>query len=168
MDSPTASDVILFVAAGQSLAINTFEFAICRTKELTYLMLSLKSVVVWLLILVLAVLNGGFREVVLLPSIGRQGAFVLSGILLSSCIVIVAVVFARWLRLRGLSQCLFAGLIWLCLTLSFEFGFGLFVQERSWAEMLEAYTFKDGNIWPLVLVVTFLAPLLAARIRSNT
>jgi hypothetical protein len=63
---------------------------------------------------------------------------------------------------------LFAGLIWLCLTLSFEFGFGLFVQERSWAEMLEAYTFKDGNIWPLVLVVTFLAPLLAARIRSNT
>ncbi|MDT8443406.1 MAG: hypothetical protein RQ722_03855 [Desulfuromonadales bacterium] len=63
---------------------------------------------------------------------------------------------------------LLAGTIWLCLTLSFEFGFGFFIQERSWAAMLEAYTFKDGNIWPLVLVVTFFAPLLAARIRGMT
>ncbi len=131
-------------------------------------MLLLRSVAIWLLILVLAVVNGGFRETVLLPNIGRQGAFLLSGILLSLCIVIVAIIFVGWLRLRGLSQCLFAGLIWLCLTLFFEFGFGLFVQERSWAAMLEAYTFKDGNIWPLVLVVTFFAPLLATRIRGKT
>jgi hypothetical protein len=137
-------------------------------RSLIYLMLLFRSVVVWLLILVLAVLNGGFREVMLLPNIGRQGAFVLSGILLSLCIVIVAIVFARWLRLRGPSRCLFAGLIWLCLTLSFEFSFGLFVQKRPWAAMLEAYTFEDGNIWPLVLVVTFFAPLLAARIRGKT
>ena len=131
-------------------------------------MLLLRSVVVWLLILVLAVLNGGFREAVLLPNIGRQGAFVLSGILLSLCIVIVAVIFAGWLRLKGLSRCLFVGLFWFCLTLSFEFGFGLFVQKHSWTGILETYTFKDGNIWPLVLVVTFVAPLLAARIHGKT
>ena len=131
-------------------------------------MLLLRSVVVWLLILVLAVLNGGFREAVLLPNIGRQGAFVLSGILLSLCIVIVAVIFAGWLRLKELSRCLFVGFFWLCLTLSFEFGFGFFVQKRSWTGILEAYTFKDGNIWPLVLVVTFVAPLLAARLHGKT
>jgi hypothetical protein len=32
--------------------------------------------------------------------------------------------------------------------------------------MLEAYTFKDGNMWPLVLVITFLAPLVAHRLRG--
>ena len=41
------------------------------------------------------------------------------------------------------------GFLWVVLTLVFEFGLGI-VQGRSWAEMLMPYTFKDGNIWPLV------------------
>jgi hypothetical protein len=130
-------------------------------------MLLLRTVAAWLLILVFAVINGGFREAVLLPNLGQPAAFVLSAILLSLCIVIVAIVLAGWLRLNGFSRCLFVGLLWLCLTLVFEFGFGRIVQGLSWAEMLEAYTFKDGNLWPLVLVVTFFAPLLAARIRGR-
>jgi len=32
--------------------------------------------------------------------------------------------------------------------------------------LLEAYTFKDGNIWPIVLLVTLVAPLLAVRLRA--
>jgi hypothetical protein len=36
-------------------------------------------------------------------------------------------------------------------------------QGHSWSELLEAYNFKDGNLWPLVLVVLFFAPLLASR-----
>jgi hypothetical protein len=130
-------------------------------------MLLLRTVAAWLLILVFAVINGGFREAVLLPNLGQPAAFVLSAILLSLCIMIVAIVLAGWLRLNGFSRCLFVGLLWLCLTLVFEFGFGRIVQGLSWAEMLEAYTFKDGNLWPLVLVVTFFAPLLAARIRGR-
>lgn len=126
-------------------------------------MLLLRSVAAWFLILVFAVLNGGFREAVLLPNLARPVAFGLSGLLLSLCIVTVAVVLARWLRLKGTARCLSVGLLWLCLTIGFEFGFGRLVQGLSWAEMQEAYRFKDGNIWPLVLVVTFLAPLLAAR-----
>ena len=41
------------------------------------------------------------------------------------------------------------------------------VQHQSWQQLVEAYTFKDGNLWPLVLVVTFVAPLLAVRVRSR-
>ncbi|HYG64288.1 MAG TPA: hypothetical protein VEL74_17050 [Thermoanaerobaculia bacterium] len=124
-------------------------------------MLLVKSLAVWLLILVLAIINGAFREAVLLPSLGRPLGLVLSGLLLSVCIIVVACFFvprmARTERLRPL----YLGLLWLGLTLGFEFGFGRLVQRRSWPELLEAYTFKDGNIWPIVLVVTFLAPLLA-------
>jgi hypothetical protein len=57
------------------------------------------------------------------------------------------------------------GTIWLTLTLVFEFGFGGLVQRRSWAELLAAYRFEDGNIWPVVLVVTFVSPLLGAYLR---
>jgi hypothetical protein len=33
----------------------------------------------------------------------------------------------------------------------------------GWAELFEAYTFEDGNIWPVVLLVTLFAPLIAVR-----
>jgi hypothetical protein len=59
------------------------------------------------------------------------------------------------------------GMAWLLMTLAFEFGFGALVQHRKIDEMLAAYTFRDGNIWPLVLVlvVTLLSPVLARRAR---
>ena len=88
-----------------------------------------------------------------------------SGLLLALCILVVAVALARWLKLSSTRRCVCVGTLWLCFTLLFEFGFGYFVQGHTWAEMLEAYTFKDGNIWPLVLVVTFVAPLAARHVR---
>jgi hypothetical protein len=128
-------------------------------------MLVLKSVAAWLLILVLAMLNGLFREAMLLPNLSKPVAFFLSGLFLSFFIVMVAVALARWLELNTPSWCIHVGLLWLSLTLIFEFGFGGVMQGKSWAEMLAAYTFKDGNIWPVVLMVTLFAPLVAARIR---
>lgn len=125
----------------------------------------LKPVAAWLLILVLAMLNGIFRETMLLPNLSKPVAFFLSGLLLSFFIIIVAVALARWLELGTPARCIYVGLLWLSLTLIFEFGFGGMMQGKSWAEMLEAYTFKDGNIWPVVLMVTLFAPLVAARIR---
>lgn len=113
----------------------------------------------------MAPICGGFREAVLLPRLGRPAALVLSGVLLSALIVVVALVFIRRLGPLTSSQSLRVGLLWLCLTLAFEFGFGRLVEHRAWAELLEAYTFKDGNLWPLVLVVTFFAPLWAVRVR---
>jgi hypothetical protein len=120
-----------------------------------------------LAILTLAVTNGFLREAVLLPNLNKPVAFATSGILLSILIVVVAVLFFPWLKLRSESSCLAVGALWLGLTLVFEFGLGGFVQGRSLSEMMEAYTFKDGNLWPLVLVVTFFAPLVAFRLRRK-
>lgn len=131
-------------------------------------MFLLKAAALWLLILVCAVLNGGLREAVLLPNLGKPLALVFSGILLSLCIVAVSLLFVHSLGKMSDAQALQLGLFWLLLTLAFEFGFGRLVQHRSWQQLLEAYTFKDGNIWPLVLVVTFFAPLLAVRIQRHT
>lgn len=128
---------------------------------------TLKATAVWLVILGCAVLNGGLREGVLMPSLGKPIALVISGVLLSIVIVAISLLLVPWLGRLNTSQCLYVGLLWLCLTLSFEFGFGRLVQHQSWQQLVEAYTFKDGNIWPLVLVVTFVAPLLAVRVRGR-
>ncbi|EON90847.1 hypothetical protein MARLIPOL_15749 [Marinobacter lipolyticus SM19] len=125
-----------------------------------------KALIIWLSILALAIANGLFREAVLLPAFGIPAAFVLSGLLLSALIIGVAWVSLPWLRLSGPGQFWLVGFGWLALTLAFEFSFGL-AQGKSWPVMLEAYTFKDGNLWPLVLAVTACAPFIAAKIRRK-
>ena len=130
-------------------------------------MLTVKAFASWLVILICAVGNGGLREALLVPSFGEPFALPVSGVLL--CIVIVAVSFLLVSRMGrlGTSQCLYVGSLWLVLTLLFEFGFSRLVQRQSWQQLLDAYTFKEGNLWPLVLVVTFIAPLLVIRMRDR-
>jgi len=87
-------------------------------------MLILKSAGVWLLILAPAMLNGIFREAVLLPSLNKPLAMALSGLLLSACIIIVAATFAPWLDLTNSKWSILVGCLWVSLTLVFEFDFG--------------------------------------------
>ncbi len=129
-------------------------------------MLLLKALAIWLLILVCAIVNGAFRESFLVPKFGSMPAFAVSGVLLALCIVAVSTALVPWFGRLPMRAYLLIGMLWLVLTLVFEFGFGHFLQHRSWPQLLEAYTFRGGNLWPLVLIVTTLAPLLAAHLRG--
>ena len=126
---------------------------------------ALKALIVWAGILVLAVANGALREAVFLPGFGPPVALILSGLLLSVLIVCVAYLSIPWLGTRQPRHLLAIGAGWLFLTLVFEFSLGLW-QGKTWAVLLEAYRFQDGNLWPLVLAVTALAPLVAGRLRG--
>lgn len=129
-------------------------------------MLILQALLAWLLILVLAIANGLLRESVLIPSLGRTGGLVASGLLLSLLIALVAYALVR-LKDVTVAPALRIGAGWLALTLAFEFAFGRYVQHKEWTELLEAYTFKGGNLWPLVLAVTLLAPPAAALLQAR-
>ena len=118
----------------------------------------LKSLLAWLLILCFAVANGALREAVLVPSLGKTEGLVLSGVLLSVVVVLVAYAHVRFSKSITVSQGLYVGVLWLCLTLGFEFGFGRYVQHKHWSELFDAYTFHGGNLWLIVLLVTLLAP----------
>lgn len=127
--------------------------------------MALKGLAIWAGILVLAVFNGALREFVLMPKLGAVAGLVLSGVLLSALIFVVAYVSLPWFDARRSAEFVGIGLGWLALTLVFEFLFGLW-QGKSWQVMFEAYTFKGGNLWPAVLVVTAFAPYLAAKLRG--
>ncbi len=126
----------------------------------------LKALVLWLGILVLAILNGMLREKALIPAMGTFAGLIASGIVLSACIVLVAFLAAPWYGPLASPQVWLIGLFWLVLTLLFEFSFGRFVQHKDWAQLLQAYTFKGGNLWSVVLAVTLISPWLAARLRG--
>ena len=125
-----------------------------------------KALVIWVGILALAVANGVLRELVLTPGLGTPAALVLSGLLLSTLIIGVAYFSLPWLHIHYPVVLFIVGMEWLILTLVFEFSFGLW-QGQSWYELVEAFTFKGGNIWPVVLVTTVLAPYIAAKLRGR-
>lgn len=127
--------------------------------------IALKACAVWLAILGLAIANGVFREAMLRPSLGRAPSLVLSGLLLSGLIVAATYVSLPWLGVRTPRELLTIGAGWLVLTLAFEFSFG-WLRGKPLAQVLEAYTFREGNIWPVVLLVTALSPWVAAKLRG--
>lgn len=126
---------------------------------------ALKALVIWVGILALAIANGALREAVLIPRLGTTAGLVLSGLLLTILILGVAYGSLPWLGARRPMELLGVGLGWLVLTVVFEFSFGLW-QGKSWGLLLQAYTFKGGNIWPVVLGITALAPYLAGKFRD--
>jgi len=115
-------------------------------------------------ILVLAFMNGGVRESFLVYRLGRALAFAMSGIALSLLIFAVALRTIRWIGGNGRGWRI--GVLWVVLALLFEWGFGLVIQHRTVQDMLQAYRFEEGNLWPVVLLSLLLAPPLAARLRG--
>lgn len=127
--------------------------------------IALRTLIVWGTILILAVLNGGLREAILIPNLGTVAGNIMSGVFLSAVILTVAYISLPFLSVDRPIKLMVIGLGWLVLTLLFEFSFGLW-QGKSWQVMFEAYTFNNGNIWPIVLMVTALAPYLATKLRE--
>ncbi len=80
---------------------------------------------VWGFIAALAVINGVFRQKVLLKAFGERKALALSGLTLSMLIFITSYIFVPFFGCAKELCYLFAGLYWLSLTLSFEFLFGI-------------------------------------------
>lgn len=119
---------------------------------------------IWCLILACAFFNGAVREMWLIPSLGRATGLVISGLVLSALVLIAALLSIRWIGPADDRQALAIGALWLVATLAFEFGFGAGIQNKPFEEMLAAYSFADANLWPVVLIVTLLAPFFARRV----
>ena len=126
---------------------------------------ALKALVIWGGILVLAVANGMLREFLLVSWFGISAATLLSGLILSTAIVAATYFFLPWLKVHRPVALGIVGVTWLFLTVVFEFLFG-FWQGKSLTELLDAYCFEDGNIWPVVLAVTVFAPYIAGKLRK--
>lgn len=126
----------------------------------------LRGVLAWCVLMVTAVLNGTFRVKLLNPRLGEPAGHIISSLMLSLLILLLAWALVPWVGPRSSGDALAVGGLWLLLTLAFEFGFGHFVAHKRWSELLADYDIARGRIWVLVLLTTFLAPPLVARARS--
>ena len=124
-----------------------------------------KSILIWLLFIPLAILNGFLRDKWIAPAMGMEYAEPLSGILLCLLMFAVTCLFIPRLGKGTRKQFLRVGLVWMLLTVVFETILGL-VAGMSAREILRTYNVLTGNLWLVVVIFVWLTPWLAARTRG--
>lgn len=120
----------------------------------------------WLGMVVLAILNGIIREKLYGQFMRELSAHQLStfiGIILFG--VYIWILTGVW-RIESAKQALLIGVVWLIMTIIFEFIFGHFVMGHPWGRLFHDYNLIKGRVWILVLIWTVLAPYIFYRIRS--
>lgn len=115
----------------------------------------------------LAVLNGGFREVVLIPRIEESpGHLVSTGLLVAAILAVAGVFFTR----RGVEyipqQLVLIGATWVILTVGIEFLVG-YVEGTPVSVTLGEYDVLAGQVWIAVPNTLFVAPLLFGWLLSS-
>ena len=125
-----------------------------------------RALVVWLVFMFIAILNGALREGVLNSRLGEASGQVASTLLLSALIMAVAFITVSWLKPATPAQAATVAALWVLLTVTFEFGFGHFVAGKPWTFLLADYNVLQGRLWLLVPVTVAAAPYLTARLRG--
>ena len=127
----------------------------------------LKSLLIWLCFIPVAILNGGLREYVLTKAIGEEWALPVSGITLSVCIFLITwLLLPRMIKAFTSKDSWLIGIGWALLTIVFEFAAGL-AGGNTVLELLAAYNPLTGNLWLLVLATTLLSPIIVKHIHNT-
>jgi hypothetical protein len=117
-------------------------------------------ILLWVGLLFLAIINGALRDFTYLKTLGEHRAHQLSTILLLLMISVYSYfVFGYW-NLGSEREAILVGVLWLILTLAFEFLFGHFVAKHSWEKLLRDYNIFKGRLWILILIWTAIVPLV--------
>ena len=119
----------------------------------------------WFGMMLLAVLNGGFRDAVYKPHVGDLTAHQIAT---AALIIIFTAYF--WLlslywRIESARQAWNVGLLWLSMTLAFEFGFGHFIAGNSWSKLLHEYNLLDGRVWVFIPLWMLIGPYVFYRLK---
>lgn len=118
------------------------------------------SLVPWVAMAVVAVLNGAFREVVLIPRIGSYPGHVVSTIML---VVAIALISFLYFSLSAIAytraELALVGVGWVVLTTGFEFLVG-YLEGTPVSTTLGQYNVLAGQVWILVPLTLLVSPLL--------
>jgi hypothetical protein len=124
-------------------------------------MLLVYGYVAWVAFMATGIANGILRVSILETSLSQYAAHLLSTAILCIALFVEINVFLNIVGEYSQRWLIALGVMWTLLTVAFEFGFGHYVARQSWAMLLENYNLLRGRVWPAVLLVVLLTPLLA-------
>ena len=125
-----------------------------------------KTISIWLMLVILAIVNAAIREKLLAPLLGAGIALPLSGLLLS--IFIFAVAYAAIPLFNSSAGRIYIGIgvSWFVLTLAFEILAGHFVGGKPWHDIVQVFNIRKGDLFVAPLITTLISPWLSARLRG--
>ena len=124
----------------------------------------LEAFLIWVMIIPIAILNGGFREYVLvkLGAVARP----LSGIILSICIFTVAYFLVPKIKNCKKTDYYIFGIMWFVLTNLFDL-VAYINDGGGFADLLQSYNILSGNTWLLVVLAALSAPALVMKMKQK-
>lgn len=125
-----------------------------------------KAVGIWLIMVVAAILNGLMRGKLLTPLVGGGISLPVSGIVLSIIVLLVAYFTIPFVGVARTEVYLLIGLLWVVLTLAFEYLFGHYVAGKSWHEINQVFNLAKGDLFVIVIVVSAMSPWIVAKLRG--
>lgn len=129
--------------------------------------MKLRYLLAWFVLLAVAVINGGLRDLTYGQHVSELLANQLScvtGILLFA--VVIHQYVRRWPPV-SVRQALSLGLFWTLLTVAFEFLFFHYVGGHPWPVLLANYDIAGGRLWPLILLWVLVAPYFFYRLSGK-
>ena len=115
---------------------------------------------VWLLLALAMIANGVARLYLLVPLLGERGAELASAATGVALILAITRPFIRSLSFASPREYGEIALLWVGMTVAFEFGFGHYVAGASWSALLANYDLLEGRAWPVVLAFVAASPFL--------
>lgn len=127
-------------------------------------MFLLRVLIVWLVIIIAETFHGILRTIFLQPLVGDFQARQISVFTGSLMILIITILFIRWIDAKTKKSLFTIGFMWVALTVLFELILGRVVMGLSWERIFEDYNMARGGLLPLGFVVLLLAPFIASKV----
>jgi hypothetical protein len=126
-----------------------------------------RYMIAWVPMTFIGILNGILRQYGYSRFVGDLTAHQISTL---TGIVFMGL-YVWWLtgvwKIGSSGQALAIGLMWLGMTMIFEFVFGHFVMGHPWKKLFHDYNLLKGRVWSLVLIWITVAPFVFYKIRSK-
>jgi hypothetical protein len=124
-----------------------------------------RYVLAWLPMVLIAILNGALRESWYRKFLGELHAHQLSTLTGAVLFAVYIWALSRLWPLASGRQALAVGVIWLAMTVCFEWLFGHFVAGPSWRRLLQDYNICAGRVWVMLLLWVTVAPYVFYRVQ---
>ena len=126
----------------------------------------LQAIGLWVVFAIITVFFGAFREIIFIPATGLEGNLARAILLPLAFFYIFSLTFLLFKKTSvpfSLSDSMKIGLLWLILTLIFEFSFGGLIMGHSFEKLLADYNLLEGKTWSLFLVCMLIAPYIVVK-----
>ncbi len=123
-----------------------------------------KYFLLWFPMIVIAIINGALRQgfyVTFLDNLSAHQLSVVTGILFFA--IYIWIITGKW-KIKSSKESVQIGLMWLLMTIFFEFLFGHFIMGHTWEKLLYDYNILEGRLWIIVLIWVTISPFIFYRI----